>query len=70
MTGTTVISPELAMVTLLRQPAELPPVHRRQQSAVCESCQGCKYSFFKLFIIQEILKRLQGLVTFEYVGSL
>ena len=45
MTGTTVISPELAMVTLLRQPAELPPVHKRQQSAVCESCQGYKYSF-------------------------
>ena len=32
MTGTTVISPELAMVATLRQPAELPPVHGRQQS--------------------------------------
>ncbi len=58
------------MVTLFRQPAELPPVHRRQQSAVCESCQSINVRFFELFIIQEILKRLQGLVTFKYVGSL
>ena len=52
MTGTTVISLELAMVTLLRQPAELPPVHRRQQSAVCESCLSIHILFFELFIIQ------------------
>ena len=67
MTGTTVISLELAIVTALRQVGELPQVHRRQQSAVCESCQ--EYSILFL-IIQAILKRLQGLVTSKYLGSL
>ena len=54
MTGTTVISLELAMVTLLRQPAELPPVHRRQQSAVCESCQEYKYSFLDYSVFKKL----------------
>ncbi len=65
------MSLELAMVTRpwLRQPAELPPVHRRRQLAVCESCQDFFPPVFSI-IIQETLKRLQGLVTFQYLGSL
>ena len=57
MTSTTVISLDMAMVTLFRQPAELPPVHRRQQSAVCEPCQSLHIPFVELFNIQEFLKR-------------
>ncbi len=46
MTGTTVISLELAIVTVLRQPGELPQVHRRQQSV---SHAKSTLFFFKLF---------------------
>ena len=70
MTGTTVIKLELEAVTYL---VNLLECHRSIEDINQQSVSHAKSThilFSELFIIQEILKRLQGLVTVKYVGSL